>query len=129
MKRVLFKIIVPIALITVWMLTCYQVCNKTEGFDWFLYWIIVGCPFGIRRMCFWLIPKNFGISGSIGILALNCILGGLSGGIVLIVKIISRGTCQCGIRALLDKKSKGEDIELLDFLSKGGAVRLWLLFY
>ena len=89
MKRVLFKIIVPIALITVWMLTCYQVCNKTEGFDWFLYWIIVGCPFGIRRMCFWLIPKNFGISGSIGILALNCILGGLIGGIVLIAKIIS----------------------------------------
>lgn len=89
MKRVLFKIIVPATLITVWMLICYPVCNKTEGFDWFLYWIIAGCPFGIRRMCFWLIPKNFGISGSIGILALNCILGGLIGGIVLIVKIIS----------------------------------------
>ena len=54
-----------------------------------MYWIIVGCPFGIRRMCFWMIPKNFGISGSIGILALNCILGGLIGGIVLIAKIIS----------------------------------------
>lgn len=89
MKRVLFKILVPAVLIAVWMLTCYPVCNRTEGFDWFLYWIIVGCPFGIRRMCFWLIPKNFGISGSIGILALNCILGGLIGGIVLIAKIIS----------------------------------------
>ena len=88
MKRVLFKVIVPAVIIAVWMLTCYPVCNKAEGFDWFLYWIIAGCPFGIRRMCLWLIPKNFGISGSIGVLALNCIIGGLIGGVVLIFKII-----------------------------------------
>ncbi len=69
--------------------TCYLICNKTEGFDCFLYWILAGCPFGIRRMFLWLIPKNFGISGSIGVLALNCIAGGLIGGIVLIFKIIS----------------------------------------
>lgn len=65
MKRVLFKVIVPAVIIAVWMLTCYPVCNKAEGFDGFLYWIIAGCPFGVRRMCLWLIPKNFGISGSI----------------------------------------------------------------
>lgn len=88
MKRVLFKVIVPAVFIAVWMLTCYPVCNKVEGFDQFLYWIIAGCPFGIRRMCLWLIPKNFGISGSIGVLALNCIIGGLIGGVVLIFKII-----------------------------------------
>ena len=76
MKRVLFKVIVPVVFIAVWMLTCYPVCNKAEGFDWFLYWIIAGCP------------KNFGISGSIGVLALNCIIGGLIGGVVLIFKII-----------------------------------------
>lgn len=89
MKRVLFKVIVPTMFIAVWMWTCYLICNKTQGFDWFLYWILAGCPFGIRRMCLWLIPKNFGISGSIGVLALNCIAGGLIGGIVLIFKIIS----------------------------------------
>ena len=27
-------------IIAVWMLTCYPVCNKAEGFDWFLYWIM-----------------------------------------------------------------------------------------
>ena len=84
MKRVLFKVIVPAVIIVVWMLTCYPVCNKAEGFECFLFWIIAGCPFGIRRMCLWLIPKNFSISGSIGILALNCIIGG----VVLIFKII-----------------------------------------
>ena len=88
MSQKMFKVVVPSIIIVVWMLTCYPVCNKEEGFDCFLYWIIVGCPFGIRRMCLWLIPKNFGISGSIGIFALNCIIGGLIGGVVLIFKII-----------------------------------------
>ncbi len=32
-------------------------------------------------------------------------------------------------RTLLDEKSKSGNIELLDILSKGGAVKTWLLFY
>lgn len=63
-KRVLFKIILPVIGIAIWMLTCYPVCNKADGFDLFLYWIMVGCPFGIHRMCMVLISKNFGIAGT-----------------------------------------------------------------
>lgn len=89
LKRVLFKIVFPAILIALWLTVCYPVCKKAEGFDWFLYWILAGCPFGIRRMYLWLVPRNFDIGGSIGVLALNCIVGGLIGGVVLIVKIIS----------------------------------------
>lgn len=71
------------------MITCYPVCNKADGFDLFLYWILVGCPCGIHGMCLWLVPRNYGISGSIGVFALNCIIGGLIGGGVLIFKVIS----------------------------------------
>lgn len=39
-------------------------------------------------MCLWLVPRNFGISGGIGVFALNCIIGGLIGGVVLIFKVI-----------------------------------------
>lgn len=88
MKRVLYKIIVPAVLIFLWLMICYPVCKKEQGFDRFLYWILVGCPFGIRRMCLWLIPRNYGIGGSMGILALNCIIGGLIGGVVVIVQVI-----------------------------------------
>ena len=88
MKRVLFKVIVPAVIIAVWMLTCYPVCKKAEGFDTFLYWILVGAPFGIHRMCLWLVPRNFGIGGSIGVFALNCIIGGLIGGIIVVVRIV-----------------------------------------
>ena len=61
---------------------------EADGFDYFLYWILVGCPYGIRKMCMFLVPKNFGIAGSMGILALNCIVGGLIGGIIVLVRII-----------------------------------------
>lgn len=69
-------------------ITCYPICRKAEGFDFFLYWVLVGCPYGIRKMCMILIPKNFGIAGSIGILALNCIVGGLIGGVVVILRMV-----------------------------------------
>ena len=39
-------------------------------------------------MCMILIPKNFDIAGSMGVLALNAVVGGLIGGVVLIVKIV-----------------------------------------
>lgn len=88
MKRVLFNIVIPLSVMVLWMITCYPVCNKAEGFDYFLYWIMVGCPYGICKMCMFLIPRNFGIAGSMGVLALNCIVGGLIGGIVLIIRVI-----------------------------------------
>ena len=88
MKRILVKIVLPVSLLAVWMIPCYPICRKAEGFDFFLYWVLVGCPYGIRKMCMILIPKNFGIAGSIGILALNCIVGGLIGGVVVILRMV-----------------------------------------
>ena len=40
-------------------------------------------------MSMFLVPKNFGIAGSIGILALDCIIGGLIGGMIVIIRIIN----------------------------------------
>lgn len=88
MKRVLFNIVFPAAILFLWMLTCFWVCSKPEGFNYFLYWIMVGCPYGIRKMCMFLVPRNFDIAGSMGVLALNVIVGGLIGGFVAIFRII-----------------------------------------
>lgn len=41
MKRVLFKIIVPVLILVLWILMCYQVCQQENGFDYFLFWIMV----------------------------------------------------------------------------------------
>lgn len=59
MKRVLFKIIVPVLILVLWILMCYPVCQQENGFDYFLFWIMVGFPYGIRKMCMFFIPKNF----------------------------------------------------------------------
>ena len=45
--------------------------------------------FGIQKMLVLLIPRNFGIAGSIGVLALDAVIGGMIGVIVLAIKIIA----------------------------------------
>ena len=54
--------------------------------DLFLIWLACGVPFGIGKM-FTLIPIGFGISGTVGVVALNIVLGGLIGGVILIWKL------------------------------------------
>lgn len=54
--------------------------------DYFLIWLACRVPFGIGKM-FTLIPIGFGISGTVGVFALNLILGGLVGGVILIWKL------------------------------------------
>ena len=39
-------------------------------------------------MSMFLIPKGYGISGSIGVFALNAIIGGLIGGVVVLFKMM-----------------------------------------
>jgi len=80
-------IFVPYIIIAAMLCLAYPICNKDEGMDFFLLWIIVGSPFGIRRMMLWLIPHNYGISGSIGVIGLDCIIGGIIGGFVVIFMI------------------------------------------
>ena len=54
--------------------------------DLFLIWLACGVPFGIGKM-FTLIPIGFGISGTVGVIALNIVLGGLIGGVILIYRL------------------------------------------
>ena len=88
LSAMIFKVILPVLAISFMVLFCYPVCNKPEGFDFFLFWILVGFPFGIRRMWLWLIPRNYGIAGSLGVIALDCIVGGIIGGFMAIVAAI-----------------------------------------
>ena len=85
---VIFKVILPILAVSFMVLFCYPVCNKPDGFDFFLFWILVGFPFGIRRMWVWLMPRNYGIAGSLGVIALDCIVGGITGGFMAIIAVL-----------------------------------------
>lgn len=80
--------LIKLMVIAVWMITCFYICRMDDGFNYYLYWILCGFPFGIRRMCMLLIPRNFGIAGSMGVLAVNAIVGGFIGGFILIATAI-----------------------------------------
>ena len=54
--------------------------------DLFLIWLACGVPFGIGKM-FTLIPIGYGISGTVGVVALNIVLGGLIGDVILIYRL------------------------------------------
>ena len=42
MKRVLFKVILPLLVIAVWMNMCYWICVDGNGVNWFQFCIIGG---------------------------------------------------------------------------------------
>ena len=73
MKRVLFKVILPLAFVAVWLNMCYWICLGENGVNWFQFWIMSGFPFGIQKMLVLLIPR----------------IGGMIGVIVLAIKIIA----------------------------------------
>ena len=45
-------------------------------------------PFGIHRMCIWLLPKNFDIGGTVSVWAMNIIVGCLIGEVVVVWYIL-----------------------------------------
>ena len=88
MKNLMTKIILPTIFIFLWLAVCYPICNRPEGFNYFMFWIIAGMPFGIRFMCLKLIPKGYGLTGTIGVFALNAVIGGLIGGAMMMFAIV-----------------------------------------
>lgn len=88
MRRLIFKIIIPAVLIGLWMNMTYYPCVKDGQLDYVRFWLIAGCPFGIKALGGFFYPVGFSISEEVGILGLNIVIGGIVGGFVLIYKII-----------------------------------------
>lgn len=86
MKEFLKKTVIP-AVVALFLFSMFSRIFVENGApDYFLIWLACGVPFGIGKM-FTLIPIGFGISGTVGVVALNLVLGGLIGGVILIWKL------------------------------------------
>ena len=53
-----------------------------------MFWILAGIPFGIRFMFLKLFPKGYGITGTVGVFALNVMIGAIAGGVFLLIRIV-----------------------------------------
>ena len=69
------------------MLYCIfkSACMKDGQLDYVWLWILCGLPFGLHRMCLWIVP---GGEGGIALFALNFIIGGVIGGFILDWRLI-----------------------------------------
>mgnify|MGYP007135680734 FL=1 len=86
MKDFMKKTVVPVAVVLLLFSVFSRIIVENGTPDYFLIWLACGVPFGIGKM-FTLIPIGFGISGTVGVVALNLVLGGLIGGVILIWKL------------------------------------------
>jgi len=91
MNGIFKKAILPLALAGI-LLSFAWIILREYSSGWELVFkmlFLAGMPFGIRRMCLWIIP--FGgnnVAASVAILALNFVAGGIIGAFVLVWKVI-----------------------------------------
>jgi len=80
------KTVVPMAIALLLFSIFSRVFTQNGAKDYFLIWLACGVPFGIGKM-FTLIPIGFGIAGTVGVVALNVVLGGIIGGVILVWRL------------------------------------------
>lgn len=83
-KDVLMKTLLPMMLLAVWAWIAYNFCMSIGQIEWWKIWMMIGMPFGIHRVWVWLLPKNFDLGGTVGVWALNVVVGCLVGEVVAI---------------------------------------------
>lgn len=87
-KEFLKKSVVPMVASAFLMALFYPLCVDNGICDYRKLWIMVGIPFGIHRMYFWLIPRGLDLGGTVGMFVFNLLIGGIIGSVVLAWRLI-----------------------------------------
>lgn len=85
--KFLKRVIVPVVSVMFLAAMFRPLCMEDGVCDYLKLWIIVGIPFGIHRMFFWVIPRGYDLGGTLGIWTLNLLVGGVIGGVVVIWRL------------------------------------------
>lgn len=87
------KVVLPVGLIGMLLMFFRPLYLVGGELNYFYLWLLVGIPFGIQRMCLWIVPLNHYLTAAAGIIALNFIVGGLIGGVVAVVQLLLAAWC------------------------------------
>ena len=87
-RQFLVKNILPV--VSTLLLVCIfkSACMKNSTIDYVWLWILCGLPFGMHRMCLWVVPGDRSFGGGVSTFAFNFIIGGVIGGVVLIWRLL-----------------------------------------
>lgn len=88
LKEFFSNVVLPVAIAVFLYFLFYPICMENGKVDFYYLWILCGIPFGIRRMFVWLIPQGYDLGGTLGIYALNFIVGGIIGGFILTWRLV-----------------------------------------
>lgn len=82
------KTVLPVVIALFLFFMFKSVFTKDGETNYFYVWLCCGIPFGIWRVRLWLIPRGFDLGGTIGVWALNFIIGGLIGGVIIVWRLL-----------------------------------------
>lgn len=76
--------------VTAVLLLCIfkSACMKDGTLDYVWLWILCGLPFGVHKVCLWIMPRNRSFGEGIAILVLRFVIGGIIGSFVLMWRLI-----------------------------------------
>lgn len=87
-KEFFKKSVVPVVLAMLLVCIFKSACTKDGVVDYVWLWILCGLPFGLHRMCLWIVPGGGSMGSSIALFALNFVIGGVIGGFVLVWRLV-----------------------------------------
>ena len=87
-RQFLVKSILPVTYTLLLVCIFKSACMNNGTLDYVWLWILCGLPFGMHRMCLWIIPGDRSFGGSVATFAFNFIIGGVIGGVVLVWRLL-----------------------------------------
>ena len=87
-KEFFKKAVLPVAIAGLLYCIFKSACMRDGELDFLWLWILCGLPFGIHRMCVWIVPGGGSLGGGAALFVLNFVIGGLIGGFVLVWRLL-----------------------------------------
>lgn len=82
------KVIAPVMAAMFLAALFYPLCVENGICDYLKLWVFMGIPFGVHRMFVWIIPKGVDLGGTVGVLAMNLLVGGVIGGTIMAWRLV-----------------------------------------
>ena len=74
-KEFFKKAVLPVAIAGLLYCIFKSACMRDGELDLFWLWILCGLPFGIHRMCVWIVPGGGSLGGGAVLFVLNFVIG------------------------------------------------------
>ena len=68
-KALFFKSVLPVTVSLILYCIFKSACMKNGELDYVWLWILCGLPFGLHRMCLWIVPGGGSLGGGIALFA------------------------------------------------------------